>query len=267
MKLRKKQPINIYIILQSSIIILFLLAFIYILKEDWLLKYLHPRMAKYVWIAIVLFAGIILSYIKQLFSYKKGKRIPYSYLIFLMPILLMFLVPPVTIDSSSIQESRVNRMSIESNTTNNTESVKDERDNSSISQLNAPFNNSALYSNNGVLEIEKDDFYSSLMELYYDLDSYVGQQIAIEGFVYRDDLTQENEFIVSQLLMSCCVADVQLIGLICEYNHTEDLLMDQWVKVHGTLTRGEGDNQQMAVIKVKQIEEIDEPNHIYIYPY
>ncbi|TCT16762.1 putative repeat protein (TIGR03943 family) [Natranaerovirga pectinivora] len=270
MKLDKKQPLNIYVVLQSTLIALFLCGFLYILYQGWILKYLHPRMIKYVWIAIFTFIGIIVAYLKNFLSFKKAGRMPYTYFVFLIPIGFMFFLPPVTLDSSFVQGSRINLYKNEKDNENNIEdklSVKEDKKLLSNILQETPLRTYFLNEEDGYIIIEQENFYSSLMALHFSKNQYIGKSIVIEGFVYSDASFLENEFIISQFLMSCCVADVQLIGLICQYEEETEIQVDQWFRVEGILAEGEGLNNGMTMVVVEKMTSIDEPEHIYIYPY
>lgn len=62
--------------------------------------------------------------------------------------------------------------------------------------------------------------------------------------------------------MSCCVADVQIVGLMCEYDNSVDLKENEWVSVEGVIDVK--DNK--PVINVKEVIKLEKPKNSYIYP-
>jgi putative membrane protein len=80
----------------------------------------------------------------------------------------------------------------------------------------------------------------------------------------------KDEFVVARLEMICCAADVQVTGLICDYNKVSELNDDSWITTFGTMDTENHDygeeNQLMSVIKGEKIEPAANFKISYIYP-
>lgn len=81
---------------------------------------------------------------------------------------------------------------------------------------------------------------------------------------------QQDEFMTSRLLMTCCVADLSTVGLICKYDNTSQLKSNLWVIVEGILftTEYEYNNQtyyspELTVTNILPAEEVTG----YVYSY
>jgi putative membrane protein len=68
----------------------------------------------------------------------------------------------------------------------------------------------------GTLVFDQDNYYENLYNIYKDLDAFVGRDVELTGFVFKDsDTLQGDEFVAARLLMVCCAADMQTVGLLC----------------------------------------------------
>ncbi|MDR2132773.1 MAG: TIGR03943 family protein [Clostridiales Family XIII bacterium] len=122
-------------------------------------------------------------------------------------------------------------------------------------------------SSGAFIEVEDDAFYSWLNELYMNLDTYVGCQISVTGFVFKDPETlAADEFVPARLGMTCCVADLVPYGLVCKYAAAGELAPDTWVKVRGVVRKGEYAGFEEPQIEVTSVEPA-EPVEGYIYPF
>jgi putative membrane protein len=71
-------------------------------------------------------------------------------------------------------------------------------------------------------------------------------------------------------MMTCCVADLSLTGVVCKYDRASQLEQESWVTVEGTLFIGEYEfdgqkynEPQIEVTKVVPAEAVEG----YVYPY
>ncbi|HWQ77618.1 MAG TPA: TIGR03943 family protein [Anaerovoracaceae bacterium] len=116
------------------------------------------------------------------------------------------------------------------------------------------------------ITVKDDYFYPWIAEIYTNLDKYEGYQISITGFVFKDPETmQSDEFTPARLMMSCCVADLTPVGLICNYANASGLEDESWVTVEGTIYEGEYQGEaepQILVTKISPAEEVEG----YVYP-
>ncbi|MGQ9903139.1 MAG: TIGR03943 family putative permease subunit [Anaerolineae bacterium] len=96
--------------------------------------------------------------------------------------------------------------------------------------------------------------------------AFVGQEVDVIGFVYRDPRNASNQFWVSRFVVSCCVADASAIGLLVQADQASTLTLDSWVRVTGRLGLGEFAGERLPVIVPDTIEPTGQPEHPYLYP-
>ena len=64
-----------------------------------------------------------------------------------------------------------------------------------------------------------------------------------------------------------CAADMQLVGLLCQYDQASKLEADSWVKVSGTIQNAEIDGQIIPGFIAQNVASAKEPDEAYVYPY
>lgn len=100
-----------------------------------------------------------------------------------------------------------------------------------------------------------------------DPNVFDGQEAEVVGFVYRDDRFDENTFMVSRFVISCCAADASPLGLIVRSPDSSAFPDDQWVEVRGTFEAGLFDGREMPLLNADMIVPTDIPSQPYLYPY
>ncbi len=117
------------------------------------------------------------------------------------------------------------------------------------------------------ITVSNDEFYPWLGEFFTHLDKFEGFQVTITGAVYRDSAGfAEDEFVPARLVMTCCVADLAPCGVICKYDKSDELELDLWVTVTGTLQRGQyqgQDEPQIHVLSIVPAEPVE--GYIFLY--
>lgn len=122
---------------------------------------------------------------------------------------------------------------------------------------------SGLDKENKTITIPDDEFYAWIVQLNYYHDEYEGYTVHIHGTVYRETSMKENEFAVTRLLMSCCVADLVNCGPLCFYDNASELTQDAWVNVTGTYHYDKLKGMELTVTGIEDAEPAEEE---YIYP-
>ncbi len=100
---------------------------------------------------------------------------------------------------------------------------------------------------------------------------YTGWTITMKGCVVTDPAVfGPGMFCPSRELMTCCVADLSLIGFTCSYDTNGPfaaLIHDgSWVTVTGILKQGDFQGQPEPQIVCTHIEKADPPADVYLYP-
>ena len=93
-------------------------------------------------------------------------------------------------------------------------------------------------------------------------NEFKGKMIKTEGLIYKLKEINNNEFTIAREVMSCCVADVQIVGVICQYNNEVGLKENEWVSIEGIVDVKEN----KPIIKVKEVIKVKKPKDSYIYP-
>ncbi len=117
------------------------------------------------------------------------------------------------------------------------------------------------------ITIDNDAFYAWVMEIYLHKYEYEGFQVSMTGFVFKNAKAMEaDEFVPARLVMSCCAADLMPSGLLSKYEKADDLEVDSWVTVEGTIELYKFrtfDDVRVQVATVTPAEEVKG----YIYPF
>ena len=103
-------------------------------------------------------------------------------------------------------------------------------------------------------------------ELYSNMEKYKGKNIEITGKVLKDEEMEADEFGVIRMMMSCCAADLQPVGLICHYDGADGLKGDSWVAVKGKIVLEEYEGELYPVISVESVQKAEKPKDEYVYP-
>ena len=124
---------------------------------------------------------------------------------------------------------------------------------------------------NKKITVSNDDFALWLAEIDSNSRQYEGYTIVMTGYVMNNfKIPKENEFIVSRLAMTCCIADVSPTGLRCIYDKASELGNESWVTVEGTLSIVEKQYNDITLkepqIHVTNITPTD-PVEGYVYPF
>ncbi len=132
-------------------------------------------------------------------------------------------------------------------------------------------NLSGLDVKNKAITVSNDDFGVWISEIYSNAKKYEGYTIMMTGTVFKDpEMLEDDEFVPGRLMMTCCVADLSLVGIRCKYEKASELKADSWVTVEGTIHIGkyeydgvEYDEPQVSVTKITPADEVEG----YVYPY
>lgn len=115
--------------------------------------------------------------------------------------------------------------------------------------------------------MDSDTFASWLTELYTKPDAWVGKKITATGSVWKDgELFEKDEFALARMMMTCCAADMQPVGVLAQWNDVPTLTDGEWIEVTGTLSKKPYKNSFDPLIIVETIKKVDPPQQEYIYP-
>ena len=137
---------------------------------------------------------------------------------------------------------------------------------------------------NSIISGKAED--TDLMELSFNLDANTDKTLnhywRVTGFVYKDPHLAPNQFVITRLVMPCCIADLVPIGIISESQDAPNLKADTWIEMEGVITRrnlsvandiksvfhldGEAPNHDIPYFEVSRFERIPAPHDPYLYP-
>ncbi|TCO68275.1 TIGR03943 family putative permease subunit [Marinisporobacter balticus] len=224
--------------------------------------YMNPKMFKYVLFSFCVFVLLSIFQIRRIFNSNKVKKIKLGYIIFIIPLFLAFVVNPDRLNARIVSNKGVSI--VDNNSDNRGKSIINNNEDSIQIDINT---NSDRINN---LDAEK--FRDTLENVYVNLDSMMGEEVELSGFIYRELDFSTNRFVISRLLMSCCAADAQVTGLLCEWDEGSKLQDNVWIKVTGIIDSTTHYNkytekeETIPLIKVIKVESIKPPKDQYIYP-
>lgn len=117
-----------------------------------------------------------------------------------------------------------------------------------------------------VIEVKEKDYIETLTTLDLFLDQFVGRQVSIGGFVYREEGMKASEFILGRFAVQCCTADALPYGVIADYPHASDYGKDEWIKITGVLGKTEYKGVTVMKLEVTKIQKIEAAADPYVYP-
>lgn len=220
-----------------------------------ILFFLHPRMVKFVYFAITVLVILLIDQIKLLYFNHKNLRkesIKWSFLIYLIPLFLALFRP--TYLSGAILENKHISLG-ERPMVENQEPQIDINSDQKITP-----------------DIYEDGFLEIIEDLQENLNSRIGSEVELVGFVFRTSTFSENQFVVSRLLITCCTADAGVAGILVEGENLDIFPNDSWVKVIGKVEKHfysdpqanlEFEIPKLVVISIEEIEPLSTP---YIFP-
>jgi uncharacterized repeat protein (TIGR03943 family) len=95
---------------------------------------------------------------------------------------------------------------------------------------------------------------------------FAGQPAKITGFVFRDQRFGDDQFLVARYVISCCVADAYVTGLVIRWPQAAELAADQWVEVSGVFEPGKLGSESLPVLSAQTVINVDVPVQPYLYP-
>ncbi|MDQ8733160.1 TIGR03943 family putative permease subunit [Paenibacillus sp. LHD-38] len=117
-----------------------------------------------------------------------------------------------------------------------------------------------------LISIPEKQFIETLTTLDLFREAFMGKEIEITGFVYREEDMGKERFAVSRFAMSCCSADALPYGLMINWPKASEYADDEWVTVKGTLTTSTYMNNEIILLDAVKLERIKTPESPYVYP-
>lgn len=113
----------------------------------------------------------------------------------------------------------------------------------------------------------KDDIYASyLEEIMMEPAKFAGRNIKVKGFVYKEDGLAADQLVISRFLITHCIADASVVGILAQHEEADKLESDTWLEIEGTLEVAAYNGEEMPLIKAEKVNQISVPAEPYIYP-
>ncbi|NCC67819.1 MAG: TIGR03943 family protein [Clostridia bacterium] len=270
--MKKHNSLNINIVLKIILLFGFAAFFLSTVLSGSVSLYVHPRIVPYMIFASAAMIIIAVLLFRDLFKDEKKKANSWPMLFFIIPLVMAFSLPAQSMDTSNSAIGEVRLSGSEDLSYDAADDTSEPEETSSPApDTSAEDENEADESQSqtsSALVMNSSNFYSLLCDVYENIDKFQGVQIEVEGFVFRGNgsLT-DDEFIPARLMMVCCAADMQPVGLLCRYDKALELETDSWVKVFGTIGEADYEGETIPCIIAQSVETVEEPDKSYIYPY
>lgn len=118
---------------------------------------------------------------------------------------------------------------------------------------------------NGTIVVDEERYLDISNSIHIYLDSFLGKEIEIVGFVYKDADLEDNQFVVARFGITCCVADASVYGIISTTSEIDEVEEDEWIKATGYISKINLDDWDYPYLEISNIEKIGEPENPYIY--
>ncbi|MCM3701612.1 TIGR03943 family putative permease subunit [Paenibacillus macerans] len=117
-----------------------------------------------------------------------------------------------------------------------------------------------------VINVKPEIYMEILSSVVTFKEQFIGKEIEIAGFVYREPGLADNQLVIGRIAVQCCTADATPYGVLAEFDGASELKDDTWVKLKGTI--GQTEYNGNAIIKIDATESnlIERPDNPYIYP-
>ncbi|AIY85083.1 hypothetical protein U729_2432 [Clostridium baratii str. Sullivan] len=244
MRLNKRELIDLIILFFITSI------FYYLIIGDNIEIFLNPRMNKYIIFAFIIFVALTINQFFNAFTINTFRDVRRGALVFLVLILAFISL----IYRNDLKKELVNE---EIN-----KEISYEEDNfNEIYKITERLNSENKEDKNTIV-LNSDNYTRIFPNIMENPNEFKGKKIKTEGLAYKPKEINNNEFTIAREVMSCCVADVQIVGLMCQYDNSVDLKENEWVSVEGVMDVK--DNK--PVINVKEVIKLKKPKNSYIYP-
>ncbi|WP_337098130.1 TIGR03943 family putative permease subunit [Paenibacillus sp. YIM B09110] len=288
----------IHHLLRATILTGFAFFIVYLFQTDEMTLYIAPRMELYVKLSAI---GLYAAAIYQIYAAlqkRMGKqeadcdcehdhepspsiaKNTLIYGLFLLPLALGFLAPTGTLGSALAAKKGVSLSGSPSFERSDLITAPvPEVDLAPVSEekkLDALFpydeytidhaNYGKILYSQPAIEVPEKQFIETLTTLDLYREAFLGKEVVLSGFVYREDEMGKDRFAVSRFAMNCCSADALPYGLMIEWPKGNEYAADEWVSVKGTLKTTSYMDNEIITLEATKIERIEAPATPYVYP-
>jgi len=117
-----------------------------------------------------------------------------------------------------------------------------------------------------LVQVKADGFIETLTTLNMFMNHFIGKQVEITGFVYREDDMLSNQFVVARFSVQCCSADATPYGVMVDYAGGGNFANDSWVHVTGTIEQSTYNGNEVMIIQATKAAKTSANKAPYVYP-
>lgn len=114
-------------------------------------------------------------------------------------------------------------------------------------------------------QITPENYTNTLVDVYANLDSYVGKSFNFTGYIYRLKDFKDSEFVLARDMLINSDSQSVVVGFMCNSDESKNLKDKTWVNVTGTIIKGYY-HDEIPVIDITEIKEAKQPDSPYVYP-
>ncbi len=81
--------------------------------------------------------------------------------------------------------------------------------------------------------VPENDGETTILQLFMDRSEYIGKEVEIIGIAHRFPEFGTDKVFIYRLLVSCCAADAQPVGLVVQVDSLEGIEQNEWYRVRG----------------------------------
>lgn len=123
----------------------------------------------------------------------------------------------------------------------------------------------------GVVEINNENYLKALEAIYKYPDFFVGKKIIMQGRAFTDENMKENQIGLGMWQMWCCALDKNLVGYLTKKSENVKMEKDKWYNVEGKIEKemqkvqGATKESLEPIVVVEKAKEIEEPKENTVY--
>jgi len=253
------RKINIETIIKLLVFLGFAAFYYIFLASGKVNLYVHPRILPFIKLNIVIMIVISLFLLLSIFKESIIKKKKRNYFILLIPLIMTLGMRSEAIMPGLLEKPNFDikkEISLKNKEIDHSGHDHNEKSHEGVEELNT---------NNKRIVVSDKNYMFFLNEIYNDYDEYLGKEIEITGFIYKDDSLNKNELVLGRVMMVCCSADTQIVGLVCNYDERLKFNNDTWVHSVGVLEKNE--SFDAAILNIISLEKVEKPKNEYVYPY
>ncbi len=185
-----------------------------------------------------------------------------TYIVFIIPLLLAFLIPPEALDPSMAEQRGFN-VNIGASGANEEDAADGIGESAAGESASLPESEIT----DGHLQVDPDNYVQVTDELWENPADFSGKELTGKGFLYKESGLEEGRFMLGRYMIFCCIADAIVVGFIVEPPPEAHVAEDTWVEVTGEINVGTYQGEETAVVEVTDWQEVEEPGNPYVFYY